>query len=367
MFDLLAHMNSSIRMLIVDALKVSVRKPKQLAFFRTFFKNLGKTQAKREAYEKDGLHVPPFLIASITSNCNLFCTGCYARANQACGSSIAGKPLSVERWNELFTEAGELGICFILLAGGEPLLKPEVLEAAAQHPEIIFPIFTNGTLLDESMLELIDGHRNLLPIISLEGDRDSTDARRGEGVYDSIMDSMAKLKEKKILFGTSITVTRNNVQEVTDEAYIKRLRKFGCGLVFFIEYVPSDRMSRELAPTNIERALLEANIEKLKKASPMLYISFPGDEKYSGGCLAAGRGFVHINMDGSVEPCPFSPYSDTNLAGISLVKALKSPFLTSMRENGMLMGEHDGGCLLFERQAEVMQLLNESKNLNTEG
>jgi MoaA/NifB/PqqE/SkfB family radical SAM enzyme len=94
----------------------------------------------------------------------------------------------------------------------------------------------------------------------------------------------------------------------------------------------------------------------------MLFISFPGDEQFTGGCLAAGRGFMHINADGSVEPCPFSPYSDTNLSGISLAEALKSPFLTAMREGGFLLGEHDGGCLLFEKRKEVEELLKETQD-----
>jgi hypothetical protein len=65
-------------------------------------------------------------------------------------------------------------------------------------------------------------------------------------------------------------------------------------------------------------------------------------------------------MDGRVEPCPFSPYSDTNLAEISLAQALDSPLLSRMREGGFLLGEHDGGCLLFDKQEEVRRMLEHS-------
>jgi MoaA/NifB/PqqE/SkfB family radical SAM enzyme len=51
----------------------------------------------------------------------------------------------------------------------------------------------------------------------------------------------------------------------------------------------------------------------------MIFISFPGDEKTSGGCLAAGRGFFHINSHGGAEPCPASPYSDINVRDSSLL------------------------------------------------
>jgi MoaA/NifB/PqqE/SkfB family radical SAM enzyme len=363
MFDLAAYMNSGISGLLLDALKISASRPRELVFLRSFFKSLGLSEKRRRDNDEAGLHVPPFLIASITSNCNLFCSGCYARANQSCaGAENTGKALDAGKWSQLFREAADLGVCFILLAGGEPLLRPDVLEAAAACPEIIFPIFTNGTLLDDKALELFDRHRNLLPVVSIEGERGETDARRGAGVFDSIMAAMAGFKKRKILFGASITATRGNIDAVTGESFVKGLRKRGCGLAFYVEYVPSDNISLDQAPTAIERALLAERIKGLKKAVNMLFISFPGDEQFTGGCLAAGRGFMHINADGRVEPCPFSPYSDTNLSNLSLAEALRSPFLASMREDGFLLGEHDGGCLLFEKRAEVEKMLQENRN-----
>ena len=362
MVDLFSHMNAGINALILDALKVAVRKPKQLQFLRSFWKNLGAAEARRAANEQTGLHVPPFLIASITSNCNLFCAGCYARANQGCPSGAAGSPLSAERWRELFAEAGKLGVCFILLAGGEPLLRADVLAVAAQYPQIIFPVFTNGTLFGDDAIALFDQHRNMIPVISLEGEKRETDKRRGEGVFDKTVEAMAALKKNKVLFGVSVTVTRANVTDVTSASFMKSLKDRGCGLVFYVEYVPSDTVSQDIAPTEAEREILEAAVNRLKQSSRMLVISFPGDEKETGGCLAAGRGFVHINMDGSVEPCPFSPYSDTNLIDITLRQALQSPFLTRMREDGFLLGEHAGGCLLFEKQEEVRAMLKELRS-----
>ncbi|KAA6315182.1 hypothetical protein EZS27_034321, partial [termite gut metagenome] len=39
-----------------------------------------------------------------------------------------------------------MGISFILLAGGEPLLRKDVLVAASKIKEVAFPVFTNGTV-----------------------------------------------------------------------------------------------------------------------------------------------------------------------------------------------------------------------------
>ena len=91
----------------------------------------------------------------------------------------------------------------------------------------------------------------------------------------------------------------------------------------------------------------------------MLFVSFPGDEKSSGGCLVAGRGFFHINSHGGAEPCPFSPYSDINVKDTSLRDALKSRLFTTLRSGVMLTGEHSGGCVLFEQRENVEAILKE--------
>ena len=89
----------------------------------------------------------------------------------------------------------------------------------------------------------------------------------------------------------------------------------------------------------------------------MMYVSFPGDEKSSGGCLAAGRGFFHINSHGDAEPCPFSPYSDTNVRDHSLRQAISSPLFTALCSGDMMSDDHSGGCVLYEKREQVETLL----------
>ena len=89
----------------------------------------------------------------------------------------------------------------------------------------------------------------------------------------------------------------------------------------------------------------------------MIYISFPGDEKSSGGCRAAGRGFFHINSHGGAEPCPFSPYSDINVKDTSLKEARRSKLFTALRSSDILADDHKGGCVLNEKRDQVEALL----------
>lgn len=81
-----------------------------------------------------------------------------------------------------------------------------------------------------------------------------------------------------------------------------------------------------------------------------MFLMFPGDEKSSGGCLAAGRGFFHINAGGGAEPCPFSAYSDTSVLHTGLRAALSSPLFMHLQTSGMLDDEHNGGCVLFGQE-----------------
>ncbi len=139
----------------------------------------------------------------------------------------------------------------------------------------------------------------------------------------------------------------------------------GCRLVVYVEFVPVTEESQELAPGEEERAVLQEGIDRLREQyQEMVFVSFPGDEKTSGGCIAAGRGFFHINSHGGAEPCPFSPYSDVNVRDTSLREALESPLFTALREGDMLADEHVGGCVLYEKRnaVEALMVLGLSRN-----
>ena len=87
----------------------------------------------------------------------------------------------------------------------------------------------NGTMIDKAYLRLFTECRNLIPILSMEGTREHTDTRRGPGVYDVLRHTMKELREKGILFGVSVTVTKENVKDVLSGEFTesKGDRQFG--------------------------------------------------------------------------------------------------------------------------------------------
>lgn len=209
------------------------------------------------------------------------------------------KQLTDTQWLRIFREARELGVGFILLAGGEPMVREDVNRAAGNVPEILFPIFTNGTIIDDSYIDLLDRCRNLVPVFSIEGGRETTDQRRGAGVYDRLIFAMERMREKRLLLGASVTVTRENLREVASRYFADDLQNTGCRAIVYMEYVPVDASSQALVPQDAERTYLDDRLRSLRaECGDMLFVSFPGDEKSSGGCLAAGRVFLHINSHG---------------------------------------------------------------------
>ena len=362
-FDLQAYLTKGVEQVVADALKATLKDPRESAFLLKFAAASRAASKKRREAEDAGEHIPSYLIASITSACNLHCAGCYSRCNKATVDAEPVQQLSTGEWLRVFDEAEELGISFILLAGGEPMLRRDVIEAAGKKPNILFPILTNGTFIDKRYFELFDRCRNLVPVMSIEGERELTDARRGKGVYDRLIANMDEFRRRSLIFGASVTVTTQNLREVSSESYLKTLSDRGCKLVIFVEFVPVTEEARDLAPGDEEREYLRAEIARLRSEHPeMAYISFPGDEKESGGCVAAGRGFFHINSHGGAEPCPFSPYSDVNIKNCSLREAMHSPLFTAQRSGDILLDDHEGGCVLYEKRAQVEALLAGSGN-----
>jgi MoaA/NifB/PqqE/SkfB family radical SAM enzyme len=313
--------------------------------------------SKRRKNEDRGVHVPPFVIYSITAKCNLDCEGCYANILHR---SDDRPELPYGRVEQLLAEASDLGVSIMLMAGGEPLMHEGLLELTADRPEILFLLFTNGTLLDEEKIDSLRRQRHVVPILSLEGDKDLTDARRGSGTHEYILRSMDKLTDAKIFFGTSITLTRANFEHSTDQSLIAELIDCGCRLFFYINYIPvrPGTEQKKLSPEQVRT--LRRRIEDYSNRLPGLFVAFPEEEVKLGGCLAAGRGFIHINAYGDVEPCPFSPYSDTNLAEVSLEQALGSPLFARILDSGVVLDESDGQCALWKRRQWVECLLNEN-------
>ena len=346
-------LSQSLRIFFSNAIKITLKNPSQAYFFLKTVIWQKKAAKLRQYWESKGIHVPPIMIFSITNQCNLHCKGCY---NQALRQSDQ-EELSNDRIKGIVSEAKELGISFIVLGGGEPLVRSEVINITKDFPELIFLIFTNGLLIKDEMLFRMKKQKNLVPIISLEGYQEDTDKRRGKGVYDNLQKIIKKLKNKGIFFGVSLTVTKSNFDTIINDQFVQKLASIGCKLFFFPEYTAIRGGTKDWVPTDDQRASIPGIINSFRSKYSSLFIAVPSDEKEFGGCLSAGRGFIHISAEGNLEPCPFAPYSDISLKNTPLKEALQSKFLKAIRQNKKELDETEGGCALWIRREWVQSLL----------
>ncbi len=345
-------LNKSLRVFFRQALRITLRHPAlALEFYRTV-RAQKRSAVVRAKYLEQGITVPPIIIYSITNRCNLRCKGCYHHNLRASEHN----EMSGDKMLSVIQEASELGVSFMVLAGGEPLVRRELPDIIKRFPDIIFFVFTNGLLIDDAMIARLKQQRNMVPIISLEGQQADTDDRRGEGVFEHLAGTLEKLHKAGIFYGTSLTVTRNNFTTVTDNEFVKNLTRKGCRLFFFVEYTPIQPGTSEWEVTEDQRIALPRLSADFHSRYPALFVALPGDEKDFGGCLSAGRGFVHINANGDVEPCPFAPYSDTNVRNSTLKEALQSRLLKAIRENQDRLDEAAGACALWKEREWVAGL-----------
>lgn len=271
------------------------------------------------------------------------------------------KELTEQQLRNIIKEAHELGISFIVVAGGEPFMRPAFFDITKDYPDMIFVIFTNGLLINDQILESMKKQKNIAPLISLEGCEEETDEIRGDGIYKRLQKIIGKIKDHNIFFGTSLTLTKNNFDTILNESFIQNFINTRCKFFLFIEYNPIKPGTEKWMVTDNQRKTIMDTISKFREKWPALFIAVPGDEDEIGGCLAAGRGFIHISAEGDVEPCPFAPYSDMNLNTVSLKDALNSVFLRKIRENHAQFHGADGSCSLWAKREMVQALLKETK------
>ena len=162
--------------------------------------NPERTQPALRAYQ-ERLNTPAQglnnLYLHVTFACNLRCTHCYAQA----GQPRKGE-LSLDSLVRAVREAARLGFRHAVITGGEPLAHSQrdvLLEAMAEVRQQVKPLLTvlrtNLALcMDDALLRRIANSTDEV-VVSVDGDRETHDARRGTGQFDATVSNLRKLVE----------------------------------------------------------------------------------------------------------------------------------------------------------------------------
>lgn len=300
---------------------------------------IGSTRLKKSR-EEHGCNIPWAILMDPTSACNLHCTGCWAAEY---GIKLN---LSYETLDDIICQGKKLGTYMYIYTGGEPLVrKDDIIRLCEAHPDCVFLSFTNGTLIDEKFAEEMLRVKNFIPTISIEGSEEANDLRRGKGNYQSVVRALKILQEKKLLFGVSCCYTSQNVEFISSEEFIDQLVDCVAKFAWFFHYMPvGNQAVTELLPTSGQRVIMYNKIREYRKPKQLFTMDIQNDAEYVGGGIAGGRNYLHIILNGDIEPCVFIHYSDSNIHEKTLLEALKLPFFMAYKDGQPFNNNHLRPC-----------------------
>ncbi|MEW5851138.1 MAG: radical SAM protein [Myxococcota bacterium] len=273
-----------------------------------------------------GFPPPVTIIINPTMACNLRCRGCYAYEFSR-EESMA--PALFER---VVNEAREMGVRFITITGGEPFIYKPLMTMAERFPDMTFLTYSNGTLLDDKLADRVAAAGNIFPALSVEGYEAETDDRRGAGVHRGVLAAMARLKERGVLFGISVTPTRLNTDVVTADAFLDFYLDRGANFIWLFTYIPVGKSPEpQLMATPEQRDRLRETTLRWRRTRPVFIGDFWNDGATCGGCLSASR-YAFICPDGKVQPCTFVHFYTHNIKDHSLKEIFQSPFFRTIRD-----------------------------------
>jgi heme b synthase len=274
--------------------------------------------------------VPPLRLLAweVTRRCNLACLHCRAAA----GSGPYPGELTTEEGMKLLDDLATMGQVVVILTGGEPLLRDDILELAAygtrRGHRMVMAV--NGTLLTPQIAARLREVGIQRVSISLDGATAASHdrLRAVPGAYDGALSGIAACREVGLPFQINTTVTRTNREELPAIYNLALTLKAAAHHVFVL--VPTGRgeqLREELVhPQEYEETLQwllarqqEGRLFIKPTCAPQYYRLWRQDaaargerltpashgmEAMTKGCLG-GQGFAFVSYKGEVQPCGY--------------------------------------------------------------
>ena len=287
---------------------------------------------------------------NVTNACNMYCAHCYRDAG-----CKAEDELSTADAKKLLTEIKRAGFQIMIFSGGEPLMRPDILELVKFASDLgLFPVFgTNGTLITPQMAKDLKAAGARAMGISL----DSLDPAKHDkfrsfpGGWQGAVDGMKNCKAAGLPFQIHTTVMDWNAPELED--MIDFAVEIGARAHHFFFRGPTGRAATieeeslraeqyEDVLTRIMRKQQTVPIELKPTCAPQflrIAAELGMKSRFHRGCLA-GLSYCIISPKGKVQPCA---YLKEYLGDVR-----ETPFDEIWRNNPVLQKlrtmKYDGGC-----------------------
>ena len=266
---------------------------------------------------KSGLEAPICLTWELTYACNLACRHCLSSSGRRNPAE-----LSTEECFGVVDELQRLGVFYVNLGGGEPMLRRDffdIVNYSTDH-QVGVKFSTNGTYIDASAARRLASMDYLDIQVSIDGATAAVnDHVRGQGSFATARTAMDNLAAADFgAFKISVVVTRQNVDQLDDfravadeygaQLRITRLRPSGRGADTWDELHPTQAQQRDLYHWLLDRP-------DVLTGDSFFHLNALGSEQLPGlNLCGAGRVVCLIDPIGDVYACPFVIH-DEFLAG----------------------------------------------------
>jgi len=311
-----------------------------------------KRQAKGEPF------FPAFLMISVTERCNLSCSGCWV-------SHGGQKSLTASELDEIITAGKRKGSYFFGILGGEPLMSGELFSVMAKHRDCYFQLFTNGTLITDRIALEMRRLGNITPMISIEGLKDESAARRGRNdVYERTLAGVRACRKARLIFGAAASICKSNFDELVSREYIDFIAREGALYLWYYIYRPAGENPRPENALDREQIIaLRRFIVEQRRDAPLFVIETYWDDKGKALCPGATGLSHHISPSGQLEFCPPLQMATERIGNADVGDLFaKSTFLADLRK---MTAENSRGCILLDNPQRLALFLDEHNAVET--
>lgn len=165
------------------------------------------------------LHVPIKATFELTARCNLSCRMCYIHLDREQQKKV-GEELTTEQWIQMGRQAAEAGTLYLLLTGGEVLIRPDFPEiyTALCKMGFLITVYTNATLIDEKVQKLFEKYPPFEIGITLYGASPETyeTVCGNRNAFCKVIEGLERLKTVKTQLEIRTTFIKHNAGEMKE-------------------------------------------------------------------------------------------------------------------------------------------------------
>ena len=248
----------------------------------------------------------------LTHRCNNRCRHCFNNLRSDDAPAL-GRELSTREVARILDEAVALGCVWVLLTGGEILLRPDFADIYdhARGLGLLVTLFTNATLISPELADHLDRHRPFAVEITLYGATRETCERvtANPGSYDACLRGIRLLSRRGLPLKLKATVSTLNRHEIEG---MKRLAEDELGLPFRFDALLNARCDGRPGPLALRLSAEEAVALDLADPAPAEAL-----REFAASTQPTGTGTALYPCGGAAHSFAVDPYGRLRACAIS--------------------------------------------------